>query len=159
MSTYPIPSFSSPSYPYNGIRAVIISWDEDDLDIYGELLGLEVAFKSLNFTSTKMFLIPNQDSFGALLVELQAQKLKASAEGSLLVVYYGGHGQLSSNRRLRLRANREPKSPSLDWISIQTLLECADVNVFLILDCCNASATASSFEQDPEFRPDPTNQF
>lgn len=109
MSTYSATSssYSPPSsYPYNGICAIIISWDQDDLEIYEELLGLQAAFQSLNFTSVKMFSIPNQDSFGTLLVELQAQKLKASADGSLLVVYYGGHGRLSANRRLRLTANR-----------------------------------------------------
>ncbi|KAH9213151.1 hypothetical protein DL95DRAFT_410511 [Leptodontidium sp. 2 PMI_412] len=161
MSTYSATSssYSSSSYPYNGICAIIISWDEDDLDIFEELLGLQAAFQSLNFTSVKMFSIPSKDSFSTLLVELQAQKLKASADGSLLVVYYGGHGRLSTNRRLRLTANREPRSPSIDWISMQAILECADIDVFLILDCCNASAAASSFEQDLEDSPEPTNRF
>ncbi|PVH82323.1 hypothetical protein DL98DRAFT_586663 [Cadophora sp. DSE1049] len=147
------------SYPYDGIRAIIVSWSDDDMDIYDELVDLKNAFASLNFTHIQMFFIPSQNPFDSLLKEIQEQKLKASVENSLMVVYYGGHGHLSTNRRLHITAIRESKHPSIDWTSMQATLEGAEIDVLLILDCCHASAAASSFEQDYEDDPEPRKRL
>ncbi|XMA08692.1 hypothetical protein WAI453_001483 [Rhynchosporium graminicola] len=131
------------------INAIIISWFEDDLEIDSELDELQTTFQSLNFSSVGKFYIPSIRSFNALSEVLRIQKQKAAAEDALLVVYYGGHGRLGSNSI----------SASLDWNSMQASLEYADIDVFLILDCCNASAAAASFEIDPEDYPDTTSRF
>ena len=62
------------SYPYKGIHAIIVSWSDDDMDIYDELIDLKNAFGSLNFSYYQMYSIPSQNSFDSLLKELQEHK-------------------------------------------------------------------------------------
>ena len=147
------------SYPYKGIHAIIVSWSDDDMDIYDELVDLKNAFGSLNFSYYQMYFIPSQNPFDSLLKELQEHKQKAHDEDSLLIVYYAGHGRLLTNRRLHLKATLDSDHPSIDWTSMQATLEYAEIDVLVILDCCHASAAASSFEQDYEYDTEPRKRL
>ncbi|KAK0126835.1 hypothetical protein ONS95_008414 [Cadophora gregata] len=149
----------TPLFPYEGIRAIIVSWSDDDLDLYCELVDINNAFAFLNFTHHRMYFIPSQNPFDSLLEKINHEKPNAAAENSLLVVYYGEDGQLLTNRRLHFTATRESQHPSIDWTSMQANLESANTDVLLLLDCCHASAAASSFEQSYEDDPEPRKRL
>lgn len=61
----------------------------------------------------------------------------------MLIVYYAGHGEADYQRgRSIWRANRDKDSASLNWSSLQPLLENAVPPVLIILDCCFAANAA-----------------
>lgn len=87
-------------YRYEEVHSIILSWEEDDLDLEQELEELNSAFMSLKFTSTRTYRIPSVGPQNALSSELH--NFLDGKEDSLLVVYYGGHGGLDDHRHLRI---------------------------------------------------------
>ena len=84
-----------------------------------------------------------QNPTRALQDKLYAFQNAYKDENQLLIAYYAGHGEADFRRgRSIWRANRRDDSPSLNWSSLQHLLENAIPHVLIILDCCFAANAA-----------------
>lgn len=94
--------------------------------------------------TTEEFKIPSKPNpTRALQDKLYAFQNAHQDENELLIVYYAGHGEADSRRgRSIWSANRHRDSPSLNWSSLQHLLETAIPHVLIILDCCFAANAA-----------------
>ncbi|KAL9101314.1 MAG: hypothetical protein Q9187_009259, partial [Circinaria calcarea] len=93
---------------------------------------------------TEKFSIPTLNSERMLqdrLIDFE----RAHREGSnLLIIYYGGHGQFNLQGNSVWRANLRQDSATVNWYSLQPILERSPCDIFLIFDCCYAASAARS---------------
>ena len=68
----------------------------------------------------------------------------------LLIVYYSGHGLVSSNGRLLMHGSRQKDDNAremyIDWIAVEASLGKARAYVLVILDCCYAGILQSALQ-------------
>lgn len=140
---------------------LLLRWAEDDLNVQTELTSLKHIFEDQYRFATEQWDIPGQDSTQAtraLQKKLYDFQDSHQCEDELLIVYYGGHGEpdrrgrsiwaaymtFSDHTRIWLTdsSNKKPNSPTLNWSSLQHLLETAIPHVLIILDCCHAANAA-----------------
>lgn len=85
---------------YARVHALLLNWIDDDLGTETELNDLDAQLKKqFNFT-TEIWKIPNQDAENELEKKLSLVKGEHGGEGSLLIVYYGGHGMWDQTRSI-----------------------------------------------------------
>jgi len=89
---------SSAAIRQNGARhsnvvALLISWADETAETYGSLRELKGAFKRFNF-KTETFVIPWDRPQAKLLKWLKRIEEKYSADDTLLIVAYSGHGAM-----------------------------------------------------------------
>ncbi|CAF3631085.1 unnamed protein product, partial [Fusarium graminearum] len=73
-------------------------WDEDELQVEGELNELRRVFNLYGFTTTK-FRIPTSNSHRKLNQKVLSFVEEHENEDALLVIYYGGHGIINKARQ------------------------------------------------------------
>jgi tetratricopeptide (TPR) repeat protein/energy-coupling factor transporter ATP-binding protein EcfA2 len=69
--------------------------------------------------------------------------------GSLLVIYFGGHGRRAPDGQLELGLSSSDETPNkIEWMSVDTILGCVEtsplLHVVIFLDCCHAGAVANN---------------
>jgi len=79
---------------YTRVQALLLRWDEDDLDVSWEVEDLEKVFKSYGF-STELWLIPSEMSHLELMIKVGSFVRDHQSPDTLLVVYYGGHASIN----------------------------------------------------------------
>ncbi|PMD35049.1 hypothetical protein L207DRAFT_517151 [Hyaloscypha variabilis F] len=95
----------------------------------------------------KQFEIPLKQSQIALEAEILSFMLNKTQD-SLLIIHYGGHGDADDDPerqrpRLAVWATSTVGGPTIDWHKIQPrLLNEAEADVLLILDCCYSASAA-----------------
>jgi hypothetical protein len=88
---------------YDEVHVLLLSWDGADARFYKQLVELQKVFRDYyNFeegdSDIQEFSIPSEDSKNALDEKL-SQFLEKDGPRCLLVLYYGGHGALNTQRR------------------------------------------------------------
>ena len=74
---------------YKRVQALLLRWDEDDLDVSWEVEDLEKIFKAYGF-STELWLIPSEMSHLELMIKVGSFVKAYQDPDTLLIVYYGG---------------------------------------------------------------------
>jgi hypothetical protein len=131
---------------YIGVHALLLNWLEDDLGTHDELIDLQDVFQDqFNFTA-EIWRIPSSQSEDKLEQKISQVKAEFGGENRLLIVYYGGHGKFDVNGRSIWHAwskrKGKPKTPVLNWYSLQPMLKRAACDVLITLDCCFAASAA-----------------
>ncbi|KAI9785422.1 MAG: hypothetical protein M1816_000437 [Peltula sp. TS41687] len=121
---------------YSAVHVLLLSWKDDDLGVRLEVQRLEhVLWKGYGF-STEHWEIPSKASHIELGRRLLEFLSTYNNEDNLLIVYYGGHGYLNSNRQSIWLW--QPNAPTVQWFAHQTMLEEAEADVLILLDCCHS---------------------
>lgn len=130
-----------PATEYNTVQVLLIHWIEsDDSAIAGEIQKLQDFFhKTLNF-SVLPIPIPSQKSQAALQRSITDVIFACEkSRESLLIVYYGGHGNANPELRRATWAARGIGGPTLNWYEVQPSLYAWEGDILMILDCCYAA--------------------
>ncbi|KAK0126843.1 hypothetical protein ONS95_008422 [Cadophora gregata] len=136
---------------YSNVYALLMRWEEDDLESTGsELALLEDTLRTRYRFTTKTLYIPLENPYPA--VQGAIKNIKNGEELSpedLLIVYYIGHGALQDNMSFRMSCVPDTYDPSqplpgFDWSSIQVGLEYMPCDVLILLDTCFAASTVSA---------------
>ncbi|KAI4253500.1 MAG: hypothetical protein L6R42_007556 [Xanthoria sp. 1 TBL-2021] len=151
-------SFPRPNTSYISVHVLLLRWAEDDLNVQDELTSLKEVFENQYHFATEQWDIPSQNPTRALQNKLYDFQNCHQSEDELLIVYYGGHGDPDRRGRSIWAAymifsvhtpnlltnfrNKKSDSPTLNWSSLQHLLENAIPHVLIILDCCYAANAA-----------------
>ena len=79
---------------YNEVRVLLICWeDSGQKEFEQQLLGLQKEFKEYGFNiEEEPYKIKSEQPYRRLAARLQ-EFLEYDREGTLLIIYYGGHGQ------------------------------------------------------------------
>jgi hypothetical protein len=94
-------------YPYCTVHALLIRWEDGDLDFDWAINGLREVFQDqFGFHSVSSFKIPSNRAYEALESKLQYFKEAHSSKSRLLIVYYVGHGYLDLLNRMHWSATR-----------------------------------------------------
>jgi len=94
-------------YPYCSVHALLIRWEDGDLDFDWAINGLREVFQDqFGFHSVSSFKIPSNRPYEALESKLQYFKEAHSSKSRLLIVYYVGHGYLDLLNRMHWSATR-----------------------------------------------------
>jgi len=75
-----------------------LRWAEDDLNVVYELEDLESQFNAYGF-NTETWLIPTEKSHRQLMRKAGDFVEQHEGDGSLMIVYYGGHGFINNARQ------------------------------------------------------------
>ncbi|PMD66828.1 uncharacterized protein K444DRAFT_624299 [Hyaloscypha bicolor E] len=137
-------------YPYCTVHALLIRWEDGDLDFDWAINGLREVFKDqFGFHLVSSFKIPSNRPYEALESKLQYFKEAHSSKSRLLIVYYIGHGYLDLQNRMHWCATSSRDSPTLDWYALQVGLERTESDVLILLHAC-CSAGASNLSHEPK---------
>jgi hypothetical protein len=97
-ATRAFPNRQRSAQRYKRVQALLLRWDEDDLDVSWEVEDLEKIFKAYGF-STELWLIPSEDSHLELMFKVGSFVKAYQNPDTLLVVYYGGHASINMARQ------------------------------------------------------------
>jgi len=83
-------------FSYSAVYALMLYWEEDDLNVAPEVASLEATFREIYRYSTQIWKIGSKKP-GLELKERLITFLKENdAEGNLVIFYYGGHAKPNS---------------------------------------------------------------
>lgn len=130
--------------PYEKVSVLFLRWEDDvflkpgvNNGVQGEIDRLERVFTNDYGFDTETYLIPSENSQRSLQKKIFRFQDDHDRRSELLLVYYGGHGVLNN---LNQSIWAQGDGPSVDWYSIQHLLENAVPDVAIFLDCCYAAS-------------------
>ena len=136
---------------YTQVHVLLIAWADNDLgDVEAEISDLRKVFEEdYKYTSISFFPIPVDGSQRRLLnAEISSfVKDQSQRNDSLIIVYYAGHCSANEQGQAQWAAF-ERGGPTLSWHVTQQLLFCAQGDVLLILDCCEASLITGGSKDD-----------
>ncbi|KAI4086917.1 MAG: hypothetical protein LQ344_007182 [Seirophora lacunosa] len=127
---------------YKHVHVLLLSWEDDDLGVATEIAELQRVFDFSYRFQTSHWRIPSHKSHNALVRQVMQLLDESESRDKLLIVYYGGHGKMNEDRKCVWICNQEANAATLQWSSIQTMLEEADSDVLILLDCCAAGSSA-----------------
>ncbi|KAL8872013.1 MAG: hypothetical protein Q9174_002283 [Haloplaca sp. 1 TL-2023] len=127
---------SWPTSLYNNVYVLLLKWAGDNLGVIDEVRMLETTFRNRYNFATEIWSIPSEDPEDELVSKL-VQFRKTIRAGSLVILYYAGHGG-GDPRECIWSATGLEGSPWLNWHNVQGLLLGHPPDVLLILDCCYA---------------------
>ncbi|KAL8962147.1 MAG: hypothetical protein Q9193_001414, partial [Seirophora villosa] len=145
---------------YKDVHVLLLSWEDDDLGVATEIADLRRVFDFSYHFLTSHWRIPSHKSHNALVRQVMQLLDESESRDKLLIVYYGGHGKMNEDRQCVWiwyvkqhllvpgppltdpPSNQEANAATLQWSSIQTMLEEADSDVLILLDCCAAGSSA-----------------
>lgn len=84
---------------YAAVHVLLLSWEDDDLNVDEEAKGLQNVLEEFYGFSTERWKIPSNRSNIQLQSKLVDFQETHDKEDNLLIVYYGGHGYLNDNRQ------------------------------------------------------------
>jgi hypothetical protein len=77
---------------YDAVKVLMICWkDSVEVEFERQLKALEKEFKEYKFNVDPRYEIPSENPHRRLDLRLH-EFLKYDGEGTLLIIYYGGHG-------------------------------------------------------------------
>ncbi|KAK5696327.1 hypothetical protein LTR17_024299 [Elasticomyces elasticus] len=147
-------AFPRPQHHYSSVHVLLISWEHDDLNTEHDIGKLKTLFTDTYRYTVDPYQIPSSnDPYTALEFRLVQAKLKANeTPDSLLIIYYGGHGEINKRDQHIIwkawktwRPGFAQYSPSLDWTELQGSIMKAKADVLFILDCCYAGGAVQGF--------------
>ncbi|KAI4257149.1 MAG: hypothetical protein L6R42_005834 [Xanthoria sp. 1 TBL-2021] len=132
---------------YCDVHVLLLSWEDDDLGVVSEVNDLDDLFREVYRYRTDQWRIPSTKSHNALARRILRSLAEADASDKLLIVYYGGHGFMNEDRQCVWLCNHGPDAATAQWSSIQTMLEEADSDVLVLLDCCTAASSGGGYSK------------
>ncbi|KAL2043780.1 hypothetical protein N7G274_003299 [Stereocaulon virgatum] len=84
---------------YREVYALLLSWEEDNLGIIGEIRQLDDVLKDVYHYETGQWKIPNTRSHNSLASRLTTFLNEHESKDNLLIVYHGGHGHMNDIRQ------------------------------------------------------------
>ena len=87
------------------MHVLLLNWEADDIGTLKELKELRELFEKRFAYSTEIWPIPSFRPESALENKLGAVKQLHGNEGCLIIVYYGGHGEMKRDGRSVWAAN------------------------------------------------------
>ncbi|KAK4236851.1 hypothetical protein C8A03DRAFT_16533 [Achaetomium macrosporum] len=132
---------------YRRVKALLMSWDRDDLDVESEIRHLESVFKGLYHYDTECWKIPSRRTAVELSRKVADLVDSFGREGNLLILYYGGHARPSEQAGGSpvWVANRSRDSATVHSSILHSLLGEVDCDALLLHDCCHAIQTGEAF--------------
>ncbi|KAJ4287033.1 hypothetical protein N0V88_007797 [Collariella sp. IMI 366227] len=132
---------------YTKVTVLLMSWDKDDLELEHEIRQLESVFRGLYHYDTEYWKIPSKRTVVELSRKVADLGDIHGQEGSLLIVYYGGHARLSdqSGGSPVWAANRTRDSATVQSSIVHSLLEELDCDVLLLNDCFQPTTTRATY--------------
>ncbi|RYO95986.1 hypothetical protein DL765_011724 [Monosporascus sp. GIB2] len=136
---------------YARVNALMLSWKEIDdpterKEFKTQLQGLADEFRAYRF-EVEEYEIESERPYQKLSRRF-GEFLQHDQEGTLLILYYGGHGLNNRDSHcIWLRDNpedtEESENPKVNWSTLQSLfLDDCICDVLFLLDCCYAGASA-----------------
>ncbi|KAF8866141.1 hypothetical protein BDZ45DRAFT_333428 [Acephala macrosclerotiorum] len=135
---------------YKKVSVLMLCWDDEDpnLPVSDEIKRLDDVFKNNFGFDTNVWKIPGRNSHAKLTQRiLDLIDTEDDPKDHLFIVYYGGHAKLTHDRLLSWtswRVNRDKKYPTVQWSGVQNVLEQAESDVLILLDCCHAATATTS---------------
>ncbi|KAL8724019.1 MAG: hypothetical protein Q9181_007025 [Wetmoreana brouardii] len=129
---------------YREVYVLLLSWADDDLGVETELTELEAVFRDVYGYRTDQWEIPSRTSHNALVLRIMQSLQDFESNDKLFVTYYGGHGYMNDDRQCVWLCNQQPGAATVQWSSIQTMLEEAECDVLVLLDCCAAGSSGGN---------------
>ena len=99
------PYFPQSIPEYHDVHVLLLNWEADDIGTLKELRELSDLFEKSFAYSTEIWPIPSFRPESALENKLGAVKQLYGNEGCLIIVYYGGHGEMKRDGRSVWAAN------------------------------------------------------
>lgn len=84
---------------YAAVHVLLLSWEDDDLGVIDELLELQNVFQTYYSFHTHEWKIPSNRSHNSLAFRTMQFLEDFESEKNLLIIYYGGHGNMNDNRQ------------------------------------------------------------
>ncbi|KAL8776403.1 MAG: hypothetical protein Q9203_003400 [Teloschistes exilis] len=129
---------------YHNVYVLLLCWEEDNLGVAVELQELGEVFSQTYHFQTEAWKIPSTNSHNALAFRMMEFLRDHDDRENLLMIYYGGHGEMNDDRQCVWSCTNVVDSPTVQWYGLQTLLEQARSDVLLLLDCCAAASSAAA---------------
>jgi len=128
---------------YKAVRALLVSWEEDDLGVVAEIDLLGQLLQDVYRYDVRKWRIPSVDSFKALDRHVRSVTEDIwGATSSLFILYYAGHARPSRDLGSFPRwTSRRFKGKEVNPLSIQVYLENAECDVLFLYDCCHSIHT------------------
>ncbi|KAF4833747.1 hypothetical protein CGCTS75_v003745 [Colletotrichum tropicale] len=131
---------------YDRIRALLIRWEEHTLS-FGEVIRAREAFESYNY-EVEEFRIPKSEPLQSLKSKIRASAANIKEKpnlNTLLIIWYYGHGGSWPDGENRLTlASHQQGGTRVRWSDVAKAILQVRTDVFTILDCCFAGASALS---------------
>ncbi|KAL8769009.1 MAG: hypothetical protein Q9209_004926 [Squamulea sp. 1 TL-2023] len=121
----------SGSSRYCDVYVLLLSWEDDDLGVVSEIDDLEAVFRDIYGYRVERWKIPSSTSHNALVYRIMHSLRNFESSDKLFITYYGGHGYMNDDRQCV-------------WLCIQTMLEEAECDVLVLLDCCAAASSGGN---------------
>lgn len=128
---------------YDNVHVLLLNWEEDLLGVSVEIAELRDVFRNTYHYDTEEWHIPSNRSHNSLVKRITEFLEACEDRKNLLIVYYAGHGRLNDDRQLVGACHATPSSPTMKWLGIQNMLEQAESDVLILLDCCAGASSAS----------------
>ncbi|KAK3370438.1 hypothetical protein B0H63DRAFT_528159 [Podospora didyma] len=133
---------------YETVQVLLISWEHDDLGVAPEVDALATVFDRDFGFGVAQIIIPVEKSLFQLTHALLDWVESYGSDGSLLIVYYAGHGLVSESGRTLIWTNRRCSEDlsyrELKWNGCEDILLQSAADKLFIFDCCYAANAVST---------------
>ncbi|KAL8949947.1 MAG: hypothetical protein Q9222_003979 [Ikaeria aurantiellina] len=129
---------------YQNVCVLLLSWEDDDLGVAKEVDRLEDVFRDTYHYSIKRWKIPSSRSHNKLTSFIIEALEELDFADKLCITYYAGHGYMNEDRQCVWLCNQKKGAATLQWSSIQTMLEEAECDSLILLDCCAAGSSGGN---------------
>ncbi|KAK0118519.1 hypothetical protein ONS95_007410 [Cadophora gregata] len=142
---------------YKSVNVLLLSWEDDDLGVEGDVLELKKLFVSGYGFDAEHWKIPSMKpdfKLSSKLLDFVTTHETPDPRDSLLIIYYAGHGYLNPQRQsvwscrswnpYEFSSNPvEVEPPSVEWHAHEAICSKAEMDVLFLYDCCSAAGSAS----------------
>ncbi|KAK0624106.1 hypothetical protein B0T14DRAFT_428332 [Immersiella caudata] len=136
-----------PHIEYKKVKVLMMSWENDDLEVETEMKPLASVFQGLYQFDTETWRIPLKRSGAELSRKIANVVRTEGQQGNLIIFYYGGHAK--ANEHVAGRpiwfANRSTNSPFVRSSLMHTELDKASCDILLLYDCPHAVQPGEPF--------------
>ena len=80
------------NYEYSSVVVLLLSWKEDTLGVQDEIRRVSIMFREVFAYNVQEYLIPSVNPEISLATEIHSLVERHGGEDSLIIIYYGGHG-------------------------------------------------------------------
>lgn len=84
---------------YAAVHVLLLSWINDDLGVIDEVLELQEVFQTRYSFHTQEWKIPSNRSHISLALRIMQFLEEFESQENLLIIYYGGHGNMNDDRQ------------------------------------------------------------
>ncbi|KAK4198018.1 hypothetical protein QBC40DRAFT_96539 [Triangularia verruculosa] len=125
---------------YSAVKVLLISWENDDLDVDDEIRPLTSVLSHLYHYDVEVWKIPTTKPSIRLSTKVTSLLEGHGNEGNLVIIYYAGHARVSEQPGGSniWAATRDDNSLTLQSSVIHSLLGEVDCDVLLLYDACHA---------------------